>query len=326
MKRRRQVLGALVAAPIAVLSMGLSAQPGPKVPVIGLLDAGERPEEWDAFRQRMRDLGYVEGRNVTFAQRYAKGNIEAAGTMAKELAQQKVAVIVTAGAAAALAAQRATSTIPIVMGSGADQVGLGLAESFGKPGGNITGVSSFTPDLMAKRVELLKGLVPTSTRLAALWHRDNVSSMASVRELDSAAAKLGVGFQSFGVANAAGFEDAFAAMVRQRVEALVVVNAPLMFLERRKVATLALKSRLPGVYGSTEYVDAGGLIAYGPSYPDLFRHAANYVDKILKGANPGDLPIELPTTFELSINAKTARALGVSIPPSLLARADHVVQ
>jgi len=326
MKRRRQVLGALVAAPIAVVSMGLSAQSGPKVPVIGLLDAGERPEEWDAFRQRMRDLGYVEGRNVTFAQRYAKGNIEAAGTMAKELAQQKVAVIVTAGAAAALAAQRATSTIPIVMGSGADQVGLGLAESFGKPGGNITGVSSFTPDLMAKRVELLKGLVPTSTRLAALWHRDNVSSMASVRELDSAAAKLGVGFQSFGVANAAGFEDAFAAMVRQRVEALVVVNAPLMFLERRKVATLALKSRLPGVYGSTEYVDAGGLIAYGPSYPDLFRHAANYVDKILKGANPGDLPIELPTTFELSINAKTARALDVSIPPSILARADHVVQ
>ena len=327
MKRRHALSGALILAlPHLSYSTRSNAQPNAKTRVIGLLDAGERQEEWDAFRQRLRELGYVEGRNITFVQRYAKGNVDAAGMLAKELVQQNVAVIVTSGAAAALAAQRATSSIPIVMASGADQVGLGLASSFAKPGGNITGVSSFTPDLMAKRLELLKQVVPNSSRFAALWHRDNVSSMASVRELDNAAAKVSVAFQSFGISSGEGLEDAFATMVRQRVEAVVVVNAPLMFLERRRLAALALKYRLPAISGSTEYVEVGGLMAYGPSYPDLARHAAVYVDKILKGANPGDLPIELPTTFELAINAKTARTLGVVVPSTMLARANRVVQ
>lgn len=327
MKRRHALAGALALAVTHLpYSTRLSAQTNAKTPVVGLLDAGERPEEWDAFRQRMRELGYVEGRNITFVQRYAKGNVDATGTLARELVAQKLTVIVTSGAAAALAAQRATSSIPIVMASGADQVGLGLASSFAKPGSNITGVSSFTPDLMAKRLELLREVVPNASRFAALWHRDNVSSMASVRELDSAAAKLGVGFQSFGVASGEGLEDAFASMVRQRVEAVVVVNAPLIFLERKRLAALALKYRLPAISGSTEYVDVGVLMAYGPSYPDLSRHAAVYVDKILKGANPGDLPIELPTTFEFAINVKTARTLGVAIPSTTLARADHVVR
>jgi len=326
MKRRHALSAAVLTLAYLSSPSRVKAQPSANAPVIGLLDAGERPEEWDAFLQRMRELGYVDGRNVTFVQRYAKGNVDATGMLVRALVAQKVTVIVTSGAAAALAAQRATNSIPIVMASGADQVGLGLASSFAKPGGNITGVSSFTPDLMAKRLELLRQLVPDRSRFAALWHRDNISSMASVRELDGAAAKVGVSFQSLGVANGEGLEDAFRSMVRQRVEAVVVVNAPLMFLERKRLGSLGLKYRLPAISGSTEYVDVGGLISYGPSYPDLARHAAVYVDKILRGANPGDLPIELPTTFELAINAKTARELGVIVPSMMLARADHVVQ
>jgi putative ABC transport system substrate-binding protein len=201
-----------------------------------------------------------------------------------------------------------------------------LASSFAKPGGNITGVSSFTPDLMAKRLELLREIVPNSSRVGALWHRENFPSMASVRELDDSAAKMRLAFQSFGVAGAEGLEDAFATMSRQRIEAIVVVNGPLIYVERQKIVALALKYRLPAIYGQTEFVDAGGLMAFGPSYEELARHAAVYVDRILKGANPGDLPIELPTTFELAINAKTARALGVVIPSTILTRANRIVQ
>lgn len=325
--KRRGVLSAVVAVALAETWPGQStAQPATKTTVIGLLDAGERPDEWSAFRQRMRELGYVEGRNVAFIQRYAKGDVDAASSLAKELVQQKVAVIVTAGAAAALAAQRATSSIPIVMASGADQVGLGLASSFAKPGGNVTGVSSFTPDLMAKRLELLREVVPNSSRLGALWHKENISSMASVREIDGAATKVGVAFQSFGISNAEGLDDAFATMTRQKIDALIVVNSPLMFLLRTKLAALALSHRLPAIFGSTEYVEAGGLLGYGPSYVELARRAANYVDRILKGAHPGDLPIELPTTFELAVNAKTARTLGLTVPPTMLARANQVVR
>jgi putative ABC transport system substrate-binding protein len=324
--KRRRVLSAVVAVALAqAWSAQSSAQPA-KTTVIGLLDAGERPDEWTAFGEQMRQLGYVDGRNVAYVHRAAKGNVEAASTLAKELVQQKVAVIVTTGAAAALAAQRATNRIPIVMASGADQVGLGLASSFAKPGGNVTGVSSFTPDLMAKRLELLREIVPGSVRLGALWHKENISSMASVREIDGAAAKLGVAFQSLGISDAEGLDDAFTTMTRQKIDALIVVNSPLMFLLRAKLAALALKHRLPAIFGSTEYVEAGGLIGYGPSYVELARRAANYVDRILKGANPGDLPIELPTTFELAVNAKTARALGLTIPPTMLARANQVVR
>jgi putative ABC transport system substrate-binding protein len=324
--KRRQALCATVAFAFALLQTpGLSAQSSTRGTVIGLLDAGERLE-WDAFRQQLRQLGYVEGRNVSFEQRYAKGSLDALPGLAKELVQLKVAVIVTSGAAAAIAAQRATDKIPIVMASGADQVGLGLAASLARPGGNITGVSSFTPDLMAKRFELLREVVPKSSRVAALWHRDNSPSMASVRELDASSAKARVAFQSFGIRSGDGLEDAFSAMTRERIEAVIVVNSALIYLERRKIAELALKYKLPAIYGAAEYVDAGGLLAYGPSYPELFRHAAIYVDKILKGANPGDMPIEQPTTFELVINANTARALGVAIPPSILARANRVIQ
>src|SRR4030095_5722712 len=185
---------------------------------------------------------------------------------------------------------------------------------------------SLTADLMGKRLELLRELVPKSARVAALWHSDNTPSMTSVRELEASAARARVGFQSFRIRDAVELTDVFSAMTREHIEAVVVVNSPLVYLERKRIAELALKHRLPAIYGGAEYADAGGLLAYGPSYPELFRRAAIYVDKILKGANPADLPIEQPTKFELVINANTARALGLVIPPSMLARANHVIQ
>ncbi len=325
--KRRQVLSAAVTSGLALLLFPtLNAQADAKKFVIGLLDAGERLEWWEAFRQQLRELGYVEGRNVSIEQRYAKGKLDALPALAKELVDLKVAVIVTSGGAAAVAAEHATRKIPIVMASGADQVSLGLVSSLARPGGNVTGVSSLTPDLMAKRFELLRECVPKSSRLGVLWHSENAPSMASVRELDASAASARVALQSFGIRDADEIAEAFSAMTRQRIEAVVVVNSPLVYEERKMIVELALKHKLPAIYGSADYADVGGLLAYGPSYPELYRRAAIYVDKILKGANPGGLPIEQPTTFELIINAKTARVLGVAIPPAMQARANRVIQ
>jgi putative ABC transport system substrate-binding protein len=325
--KRRHVLCGIATSFLALLhSSRLRAQSSVKVTVIGLLDAGERVEWWDAFRQQLRDLGLVEGRNVRFEQRCAKANLDPLPGLARELVQLKVSVIVTAGAAAALAAQRVTRTIPIVMATGSDQVGLGLAASLARPGGNVTGVSTLTPDLMAKRFELLREVVPKSTRLAALWHADNVPSGASVRELDGAAAKARVAFRSFGVRSAEELTDAFSEMSRERIDALIVVGSPLTYDVRKKIVDLAFKHKIPAMYGGSEYAEAGGLLSYAPSYPEMFRHAAIYVNKILKGANPADMPIEQATMFELVINANTARGIGVSIPGAILARANRVIQ
>ncbi len=212
------------------------------------------------------------------------------------------------------------------MATGTDQVSLGLAASLAHPGGNITGLSTLTSELMAKRFELVHELIPNVKRVAVLWHNENVSSMASVRDLEFVASKSKVALQTVGVGGAEELAEAFSSMARERAEAVIVVQTPLMYTERSKIADLAIKHRLPSVWGASEYVVVGGLISYAPSYPELFRRAAGYVQKILKGANPGDMPIEQPTTFELVINAKTARALGVTMPPSMLARADRVIQ
>ena len=325
--KRRQVLSEALALALAfLLPAGSSAQTGARRKVIGLLDAGERPEGWDAFRQRLRELGYVEGRNVSFEQRFGKGRPEALPALANELVQLRVSVIVTTSSAAAIAVERATQKIPIVMATGGDQVSRGLAKTLARPGGNVTGVTSLTADLMGKRVELLREVAPRTSRLAALWHADNTPSMTSVRELEGSAAKARIAFQSFRIRDAAELTAVFSAMTRERIDAVVVVNSPLLNIERKRIAELALKHRLPAIYGGAEFVDAGGLLAYGPSYPELFRRAAIYVDKILKGANPADLPIEQPTTFELVINANTARAIGLVIPPSILGRANRVIQ
>jgi putative ABC transport system substrate-binding protein len=263
---------------------------------------------------------------VRYETRLAKGELDLLPAMARELVRLKVNVIVTSGTSAALAAKRATSTIPIVMATGTDQVSLGLAASLSRPGGNVTGLSTLTSELMAKRFEILRELVPNMKRLAVLWHTDNLSSMSSVRDLEAAAARSRVVLQTVGVSSADELTAAFESMTREHAEAVIVVQTPLMYTERGRITELAIQHRIPSMYGASEYAVAGGLLSYAPSYTELFRHAAIYVQKILKGARPGDLPIEQPTTFELQVNLKTAKQLGLAIPQSFLLRTDKVIQ
>jgi putative ABC transport system substrate-binding protein len=324
--KRRQSLRAIAGlAVLATPAGGAIAQAAGKY-VIGLFDAGERIEWWDAYVQQMRELGYVEGRNVRYERRYAKGQLEALPAMAKQLVDLRVDVMVTGGAIAAVAAKRATNKIPIVMASGTNQVSLGLASSLPHPGGNVTGVSTLNSALTAKRFELLRETVPKLSKVGAVWHADNSASAPSVRDLEGASAASRIGFHSYGVTSGADIVEAFAAMSRDRVTALLVVNAPFIYAQRAAIIQLANKYKVPAMYNAAEYVDAGGLISYGPSYPDMFRRAAIYTDKILKGANPANLPIEQPTTFEMVINLRTARNIGIAVPPALLARANRVVQ
>jgi putative tryptophan/tyrosine transport system substrate-binding protein len=325
--KRRQILVASLVLPWALLRSGDSeAQPASKVIVIGILDAGNRPEWWDAFRKRLSELGYVEGRNVKFELRAAGGDLDRLPAMAKDLVQLKVALIVTAGVAAASAAQRATSRIPIIMASGTDQVSMGLVASLAQPGRNLTGVSSLNSELATKRFELLRELVPKSSRLGVLWHADNPASNPSVRDLEGAATRARIAFKSFGIRTADELDATFAAMAHERIDAIFVVNGPFIYEKRKQIVDLANKHRIPAMYGAAEFVEAGGLVSYAPSYPEMFRHAADYVDKVLRGANPGTLPIEQPTKIDLVLNTGTAKALGLAVPPATMARADRVVQ
>lgn len=324
--KRRRALSAVAASILALRALPPAAQGTGKPAVVGMLDAGEQVQWWEGFRQQMRDLGYVEGRNVVYEARFAKGRLDDLPPLAKDLVQRRVAVIVTASNAAAFAAERATREIPIVMASGSDQVSRGLAESQARPGGNLTGVSSRSVDLMGKRLDLIREIVPPGTRIGVLWQSDNVSSMSSVRELDASAARARVAMQSFGIRDAADLPPAFERMARERVAAIVVVHGPLLYRERARVIDLARKHKVPAIYGASEYVDEGGLVSYGPSYPELFRRAALYVDRILKGAKPGDLPIEQAAVFDLVFNSNTAGALGITVPPALLARANRVLR
>jgi ABC-type uncharacterized transport system substrate-binding protein len=324
---RRRVVCVLLA-----LGLGWSAtresraQASAKIPAIGLLDAGQRLEWWAVFRQQMHDLGYVEGRTVAFEERFASGKFERLPALARELVNLKVAVIVTSGTVTAQDAQRATRTIPIVMATGDDPVQGGLVKSLARPGGNVTGVTSLNAQVMGKRFEQFHEAFPMITRLAVLWDRNNGASVPQVREIETVARAAKVAVQSLGVKGAGEFAQAFVAMTNDRAGGVLVVSGPSFFSERQRLAELALKHRLPSMYAQAEYVEAGGLLSYGPSYTGLFRQAAHYVDKILKGAVPGDLPIEQPTTFELVINLKTARALGITLPSQTLLRADRSIQ
>ena len=326
MKRRQALLG------MAGLGFGLSAaleseaqKPG-KPPVIGLLDAGERLEWWAAFRQQLRDLGYVEGKNIAFEARYARGKFDQLPALAQELVRLNVALIVTSGNEAALVAKRATGKIPIVTATGSDHVSYGLADSLARPGRNVTGVSSVASELTGKRLELLREALPKMSRLAVLWRRDNSGSVPLMRELEMAARSSRVALQNLGVESAEEFTGAFSAMTEKRAEAVFVISNPPFLSGRRRISDLAIKHQLPSIHSASEYVEAGGLLSYGPSYSDLFRRAAVYVDKILKGAKPADLPVEQPTKFELVINLKTAQALGITISPTLLFQADEVIK
>jgi len=316
---------ALLAAPLAA-----DAQQAGKMYRLGVLETTSpalNAANFDAFRQGLRELGYVEGKNVIIEYRSTDGRPERFPNLAIELVRLKVDLILTRGTPAALAAKKATGTIPVVMAASGDPVGTGLVTSLARPGGNVTGLSAVVLDLMGKRLELLTQVVPAVSRIAAILNMSNPLAIVSEwKELEISAPRLGVHLQLLDVRTPEDLGRAFDTGIRQHVGALVVGIDALTQMHRRVIVDLAAKHRLPAIYASREFVDVGGLISYGVSYPDLYRRAAAFVDKIFKGAKPGDLPVEQPTRFELVINLKAAKALGLTIPPSLLARADHVVE
>jgi len=297
-----------------------------KLPVVGLLDAGERLEWWAAFRDELRDLGYDEDRDVTFATRFAGGNFQRLPALVQELVKLKVAVIATGGVAAVQEARRATAEIPIVMATGDDPVRLGLVSSLDHPGGNVTGVTSLSAGLPGKRLEVLRTLLPTLSRLAVLWDRENVGSVPIRRELEQAARAAEVRLEDEGIRSVAELPAAFASMSRKRAQAVFVVGSPRFFPERGRIVELAIAHKLPTMHGTPEYVQAGGLLSYSPSYPHLFKAAALYVDKILRGAKPAELPIGEPNRFLLAVNLKTAKSLELTVPRPLILLADEVIE
>ena len=314
----------LVLAPLA------AAQQPTKLPRIGyivLSPMSETPSpERAAFLTGLRELGWIEGKTIAIEYRSAKWNVELLEDLAEDLVRMKVDVIVTAGGGAPLrAAKQATSTIPIVMARSVDPVAEGLVATLARPGGNVTGVSFMIPELGSKRLELLKEVAPRVTRLAVLWNPATGSDL-ELRATRAAASKLGVTLKLMDVRNADDLMRVFATLEKERPDALTMFFDELTTGYRELVGDFAKKHRLPTVFGAKEFAEAGGLMSYAPNVPEAFRRAASYVDKILKGAKPGDLPIEQPTKFELVVNVKTARALGLTIPPSLLLRADQVIE
>jgi len=326
MNRRETVLAllALGAAPFRVL-----AQQQGKIPRIGVLIPGSRAGfslRIEALLQGLRDLGYVEGKTIAIEWRWADGRVEELPRLAAELAGAGVDVIVTGSTPATRALKNATRTIPIVVALFADPVGAGLVESLARPGGNVTGFSDFTPILTGKRLEILGQVAPGTSRVAALLNSKNPNSWPELDATRVAANTLGVQLLTFEAWDPNTLETAFAAMKKNRIRAHMVFTDPALYSHRDLIVDLAARNQMLGIYPLPEYVQAGGLISYGSDSKEFFRRAANYVDKILRGAKPGDLPIEQPTQFELLINLKTAKALGLTIPQSLLARANDVIR
>ena len=325
---RLRTFGLTFALAVLVAPLAAEAQPLPgKTARIGYLSIRSGPSHLDeAFRQGMRDLGYVEGQNFAVEFRWADWKVARVQELAEELVRLKVDVIVsTGGIAAALAAKKATRTVPIVFTAG-DPVGSGLVESLGRPGGNVTGVDLLNIEINAKRLELLKEVVPLVSRVAVLTNPANPHSGRGLKDLEAAAGALKLKLQVLEARDPGKIEDAFVAMTKERASALLVLPDPMLLAQRERIVGLAAKHRLPGVYEFREFPEAGGLMSYGTSITDVYRRLATYVDKILKGAKPADLPIERPTTFELVINLKTAKTLGLTIPQSLQVRADHVIR
>jgi putative tryptophan/tyrosine transport system substrate-binding protein len=310
------------------LCLPAAAQQPAKVPRIGFLaSSGSGPDpRFKAFEQGLRELGYIEGKNIVIEYRYSEGSSDRLTELTADFVRRKVDVIVTGSTIAVRAAKKLTETIPVVMTGTGDPVGTGLVANLSRPGGNVTGLSSVGPDLNTKRLELLKETVAGASRVAVLFNGANPSNVAALKEVEIAARALGVQIQSSDVRDADGFERAFDAATRQRANAVLVQRDPLNNAHPTRIVALAAKSKLPGMYPGIEYVDAGGLMSYGVSSTDLYRRAATYVDKILKGAKPADLPVEQPTKFEFIINLKAAKQIGLTIPPNVLARADRVIR
>jgi ABC-type uncharacterized transport system substrate-binding protein len=324
MDRRAFLAGsaALLAAPLAA-----EAQQARKVPRVGILLLSDAQSVPDAFRQGLRDLGYVEGQTIALEYYWAEGKEERFPGLASELVHLRVDVIFAAVAAAAQAAKTATKTIPIVTAVN-DPIAAGFVASVARPGGNITGLSMMSPEVVGKQLELLRQVVPKISRVAVLANPANPGSAPQLRQAEVAAKTLGMRLQPLEARSLSEIDSAFVAMARERAEGLLVLLDPTLGgrLQRERIAELAARNRLPAMYALRLHVDAGGLMAYGSDIFDLYRRAAIYVDKILKGAKPGDLPIEQATKFELVINLKTAKALGLTIPQSLLQRADQVIE
>jgi len=314
---------------LSVLSVQAVAQQPAKVPHIGYLQApppSAVATRTEAFRQGLREHGYVEGKNVVIESRFAEGNLDRVPQIVAELVRLKVDVIVTGGSFATSAAKKATSAIPIVMTQDGDPVGNGYVASLARPGGNVTGLSTLAPELSGKQLEVLKETIPRLARVAVLGSSNRSGNAQSKKETENAAESLRVRLQYLDILSPKDIEAAFRAARKENADAVLVLTGPLITSQRTEIIKLASKNRLAAIYDRAEFVEDGGLMTYSVSSTDLFRRAAVYVDKILKGAKPADLPVEQPTKFELVINLKTAKQIGLTIPPNVLARADKVIK
>jgi putative ABC transport system substrate-binding protein len=319
----------LVALGTGALAGAIRAQVPPTVRRIGLLSgfsAATYAASDQAFRLGLRELGWVEGKNISIEYRYAEGRHDRLPDLAADLVRLKVDVIVTVATSDSLAAKRATGVIPIVMVAGGDPVANGLVESLARPRGNVTGLSQMLQELSGKRLELLKEIVPELSRVAVLWNPQSASATLNWKENQLPARQLGIQLDSLEVQSPGELDKAFKTAITARAGAIAILPDPVLSTNLKRIVDFAAKNRLPSIYQSSEFADAGGLVTYGPDRADLFRRAATYVDKILKGATPGDLSVEQPTKLELVINLKTAKALGITIPQSVLFRADRVVE
>ena len=316
----------LIAVVLLAVAVTAEAQQPKKVPRIGVISPVFQSAGMKAFREGLHDLGYIEGKNIVIEYRYAEGKEDRLPALASELVRLNVDIIVVGGGNATLAAKNATKTIPIVMGTASDPVGTGLVASLARPGGNITGSTHISPDLSGKRLELLKEAIPKLNRVAVLTYHDNPAATLMLKETETAAQSLGLQLQILEVRGSNELENAFGVAKKGRAEAMNVLSSAFLSAERKKIVELASKGQLPAMYFDSQFVESGGLMSYGANIADLFRRAATYVDKILKGAKPADLPIEQPTKFELIINLKAAKQIGLTIPPNVLVRADKVIK
>jgi putative ABC transport system substrate-binding protein len=322
-------LAVILTVGLALAPLAAEGQQTEKVSRVGLLGSAS-PAPYahlvGALRQGLNDLGYVEGKNLSFEYRWAEGKYERLPALATELVRLKLDVIVTQGSPAAIAAKNATQTIPIIIPAALDPVGAGLVASLARPGGNLTGLSVLAPELIGKRLELLKEVIPRMTRVAVLWNAANPANASVWKETQAAAGALGLLLQSQEVRGPQDLEGAFARTAKVRPDALLVLGDSLVNTYRQQIVAFATQKHLPSVFGLREWVMVGGLMSYGVDQADMWRRSAVYVDKILKGAKPGDLPVEQPTKFEFVINMKTAKALGLTIPQTVLLQADQIIE
>jgi putative tryptophan/tyrosine transport system substrate-binding protein len=324
----RRTIGLLITLALGLLVAPLAAhaQQRGKIPLVGVLRTTSPTDPLnEAFQQGLRDLGYVEGQNIRLEYRFAEGQVERLPELAAELVRLPVDVLVTAGPGA-VAAKQATDTIPIVSAVFAHPVEEGLVASLARPGGNITGSSVMAPELVGKRLELLREIVPGILRMAILWNPGRPAYAIQVKETQALAARVGIHLEIAEARNLPEFDGAFRTMVDKGVGAAIILDDAMFYNQRTRIVELAVQSQMAAIYGHRGYVEAGGLLSYGPNFPELFRRAALFVDKILKGAKPGELPVEQPTKFDLVINLKAAQALGLTIPPTLLFQADEVIR